>query len=98
MSFAFQLAVSQGAGAPTRAVSQHAGAPTRAVSQHAGAAPRWVRLLVCQLLACFCLWLGAGSAWAAPSLGSDAEPAAPMCDPDGASVVAGEDIPEVDRG
>jgi len=60
---------------------------------------RAVRLLICQLLACCCLWLGAGSAWAAPSLGSaDAEPAAPMCDPDGASVAAGEDIPEVDRG
>jgi hypothetical protein len=89
MSFAFQLAVSQGAGAPTRAV---------AAFLRACAPARWVRLLVCQLLACFCLWLGAGSAWAAPSLGSAADPAAPMCDPDGASVAAGEDIPEVDRG
>jgi hypothetical protein len=44
------------------------------------------------------LWLGAGSAWAAPSLSSATAEPAPMCDPDGASVVAGEDIPEVDRG
>jgi hypothetical protein len=55
------------------------------------------RLLLCQLLACLCLWLGAGSAWAAPLSTGAAEPA-PMCDPDGASVAAGEDIPEVDRG
>jgi hypothetical protein len=57
---------------------------------------------VCALL------LDAGSAWAAPvpsgltpgslRAGISADEPAPMCDPDGASVAAGEDIPEIDRG
>ncbi|HTV17151.1 MAG TPA: hypothetical protein VMG12_00730, partial [Polyangiaceae bacterium] len=77
----------------------------------------WLRLLACQLLACFGLMFGAGSAWAA-AMPSDVLPnggapsgnapngnapngndePAPMCDPDGASVAAGVEIPEVDRG
>jgi hypothetical protein len=53
------------------------------------------RFLLCQLLAVWCLLvLGAGSASAMAS----GDVPAPMCDPDGASVAAGEDIPEVDRG
>jgi hypothetical protein len=61
-----------------------------------------IRLLVCQLLACFGLWLASATIWAAPAwaapVSSSATEAAPMCDPDGASVAAGEVIPEVDRG
>lgn len=57
----------------------------------------WLRLLVCQLVACFGLTLGGGSAWAV-SFPSGSDEPAPMCDPDGASVAAGDDIPEVDRG
>jgi hypothetical protein len=87
MSFALQ---------PRSAVFSRAGAPTRAVFSRAVFWRAVCRLLACSLFAC--LWLGAGSAWATPSSsGADAEPA-PMCDPDGASVAAGEDIPEVDRG
>jgi hypothetical protein len=66
-----------------------------------------VRWLVCRLLPVWCgLALFAGSAFFARSaaalepssktLGSEVP--APMCDPDGASVAAAEDIPEVDRG
>jgi hypothetical protein len=55
------------------------------------------RLLLCRLLPVWCvLTLGAGSA-SAMSTSGDAVPA-PMCDPDGASVAAGDDIPEIDRG
>lgn len=52
---------------------------------------------MCQLVGCLVLF-GAGSAWAAPGPSIGAEEPAPMCDPDGASVVAREDIPEVDHG
>ncbi len=65
------------------------------------------RWLTCCLLPVWCaLVLFAGSALFARSaaalepsgrtLGSDVP--APMCDPDGASVAAADDIPEVDRG
>ena len=60
----------------------------------------WLRLLVCHLLAGFGLVLCAGTAWAAPlpdAVNPSDEPA-PMCDPDGASVAAGDEIPEIDRG
>jgi hypothetical protein len=56
------------------------------------------------VLVCVCaLVFGSGSAWAASmpgslNPGSGADEPAPMCDPDGASVAAGEDIPEIDRG
>jgi hypothetical protein len=43
-----------------------------------------------------CVLLGAGRAWAAAD--PPPEEPAPMCDPDGASVAAPEDIPEVDSG
>jgi hypothetical protein len=57
----------------------------------------WVRRLLCHVLAVGCLLLfGAGSAWARSVSGSEVP--APMCDPDGASVAAGEDIPEIDHG
>jgi hypothetical protein len=59
---------------------------------------RWLRLLLCQVLPVWCVMvLGAGSASAMVGAGPADEPA-PMCDPDGASVAAGEDIPEMDRG
>jgi hypothetical protein len=58
----------------------------------------WMRRLLCHVLPIWCVMvLGAGSASAMTGAGSAAEPA-PMCDPDGASVAAGEDIPEMDRG
>jgi hypothetical protein len=70
--------------------------------------PGWLmRLLVCQLLPLLCVSvLGSSSAWAA-SAGSGVDPGtapatadepAPMCDPNGASVAAGDEIPEIDRG
>jgi hypothetical protein len=70
--------------------------------------PGWlIRRLVCQLLPLLCVsLLGVRSAWAVPpSSGADpatdaaaADEPAPMCDPNGASVAAGEEIPEIDRG
>jgi hypothetical protein len=59
--------------------------------------PFGVRLFLCHVLAVGCLLLlGAGSAWARGLSGSEVP--APMCDPDGASVAAGEEIPEIDHG
>jgi hypothetical protein len=58
----------------------------------------WLRLLLCQVLPVWCVMvLGSGTASAMVGAGITDEPA-PMCDPDGASVAAGEDIPEMDRG
>jgi len=56
----------------------------------------FIRVALCRVAPVACCLLLAGRAWAAPA-DSPEEPA-PMCDPDGASVVAPEDIPEVDRG
>jgi hypothetical protein len=59
---------------------------------------RLLRLLLCYLLPVWCCIAGAaGTAFAASGSEAPGEPA-PMCDPDGASVAAPEDIPEVDRG
>lgn len=84
---------------------QHVRAKGRRSAGTPGIAARrlsWlVRCLVCHLLPAWCLVvLGAGSASAlAPDRAPPrSEEPAPMCDPDGASVVAAEDIPEVDRG
>jgi hypothetical protein len=58
----------------------------------------WFRVLLCQLLPVWCVMvLGAGTASAMVGASTTNEPA-PMCDPDGASVAAGEEIPEMDRG
>ena len=57
----------------------------------------FIRVAFCRVapVAC-CVLLAGGRAWAAAP---DApEEPAPMCDPDGASVAAPDDIPEVDRG
>jgi hypothetical protein len=67
--------------------------------RHPAGAKRWLlRLLIGYLLPAWCCIAGA-AATAEAATGTDAadEPA-PMCDPDGASVVAPENIPEVDRG
>jgi hypothetical protein len=61
---------------------------------------RWrvLRFLICYLLPAWCCIVGAAApASAATSAPTPDEPA-PMCDPDGASVAASEDIPEIDRG
>lgn len=60
--------------------------------------PRWFWPFIGQVLGCWCaLVLTAGTAWATASSSNLEEPA-PMCDPDGASVAARDDIPEIDRG
>ena len=72
--------------------------PTRALRVMA-------RVLLCQLLPAGWLLLSAASAWAfsldaglGPTLDPVATEPAPMCDPDAASVVAQDEIPEIDRG
>jgi hypothetical protein len=61
-------------------------------------AGRLLRFLICYLLPAWCCIVAASAdASAATSTPVPDEPA-PMCDPDGASVAAPEDIPEIDRG
>jgi hypothetical protein len=94
MSFAFERK-------SVRAVSQSglSGSTSLALRERRGSRwlASWVRLLLCHVLAVgWLLLLGAGSASARSVSGTDVP--APMCDPEGASVDAGEDIPEVDHG
>jgi hypothetical protein len=82
-----------GAGRTTPS-SADAGRPSRA-------AFCLVRFLVCYLLPAWCCIVAAAataSAATSPVTTSGPQEPAPMCDPDGASVAAPEDIPEVDRG
>lgn len=66
-----------------------------------------MRGLVCRLLPVGCglaffvvlaLFSGSAAALEVSARGAGSEVPAPMCDPDGASVAAADDIPEVDRG
>jgi hypothetical protein len=76
-------------------------AGTRPLATGPGALPAalrvLLRLLVCQLLPAGWLLLSAASAAAQPLAAAASEPA-PMCDNDAASIVALDDIPEIDRG
>jgi hypothetical protein len=60
-----------------------------------------LRMLAVHLLPTWCclvFFAGSASAMAPDGLLQHGDEPAPMCDPDGASVVAADDIPEVDRG
>jgi hypothetical protein len=59
---------------------------------------RLLRFVICYLLPAWCCIVGAAPAASAATSAEAPDEPAPMCDPDGASVAAPEDIPEVDRG
>jgi hypothetical protein len=95
MSFGFQISC-----APWRSgvTGTRAGAGPAIVRAVWGFLRSWfIRVAFCRLAPVACvLLLAGGRAWAAPA--ESPEEPAPMCDPNGASVAAPEDVPEVDTG